>query len=98
MPFDEDLTAFFKEREFADEGLFLPPSGPGRVTRGILDWSHIEVDGIDSRRPVWVCRSIDVPMALRGYKLRVQNKSFSIAQNMPDGTGLSYLVLQTNDS
>lgn len=96
MSFTEDFGAFFKTSEHATEGVFLPPSGPGRVTRGIFDWAHVEVDDIDSRRPVWTCRASDLPKATRGWKLSIKNKSYLITQVMDDGTGVVQVVLESH--
>lgn len=99
MPFAEDYSAFFQKAEFAREGQFLPPTGPGRTTTGILEWSHVELNGeAQSRRPVWTCPESEVAGIKRGHKLKVGKQTFTIKDFERDGGGVIYVILSSNDS
>jgi hypothetical protein len=91
------LDAFFNPIEFGQEGVYLPPTGAGRVCHGILEWGDVEAGGdVVSRRPFWVTKTSCVPGAFRDYSLKVGAQLFKITQHLQDGTGISRLVLQTD--
>jgi hypothetical protein len=90
MAFTEDLTDFIN----ADTpGYFLATVG-GASVGGIFDNGFAEIYGMDGAKPSLECASSDVTTAVRGTAVVVDSVSYTIASIVPDGTGMTKLVLE----
>jgi hypothetical protein len=98
MPFEEDLTPFFSESDFAHAATFTPSGGSAVTVNGIFDAEYAAVEGdgqvaIASTMPVFQCRSVDAPDAYNAT-LVVAGATYRVVEVKPDGTGVTMLVLE----
>lgn len=101
MAFVEDFDVYFDNEDFAINAIFTPRAGTGggsKDIKGIFDKEFIavgnvgEVD-ISATDPVFMCKTSDAINA-RGGTLSINGKTYNIAIDKPDGTGMSMLVLE----
>jgi hypothetical protein len=86
MEFVEDLTPFFAQ--FGDAGTLS-----GVSVRGIFDAAGTAQLGITSAEPQFQLPSASVPAAIFDATLIIPAGTFKVREAIPDGTGLTLLVL-----
>ena len=87
MPFTEDLSIFL-----ADFGVVATLAG--RSVRGIFDQPTGTQLDMTASEPQFQLRTADVPAAIFGTTLVIPNEgSFTVREALPDGTGMSLLLL-----
>jgi hypothetical protein len=93
MAFTEDFQAFLSQAEFADSALL-----GGLPVSVIFDRAYIDASGMSSGRPNAKLASASVPASPVGQTLQITSGlglgSWRIAEVIPDGTGMSDLVLE----
>lgn len=85
--------------DFGETATFTPSGGAGVSVTGILDNDYEAVDAGGSvsfavTRPRFVCRSSDIPAAADGDTLTIGGVAYTIRVVMPDGTGMTELMLE----
>lgn len=90
MAFAEDYGDFFDVDDFADGATF-----DGAPVNGIFDHEYVEIEGIESKRPVFHCATSDVSAYSRGSAVVVNGSNYSLVTKEPDGTGTSLCILET---
>ena len=93
--FQEDLSVFFPD--FGDKAR-IGDFGQERKINVIFDNAFMSMDvgfspGITSTQPQITCKTVDVADVEQGTCVVVNNQSYSVADNHPDGTGMSILTL-----
>ena len=91
--FTEDLSAFFSTEGFAQEAKLK-----GRRVLGIFD-NQFEVVGVGlagvaGTTPAFTLATSDVPAQVVGASLVVNAGTYRVAENQPDGTGVTVLLLE----
>ena len=87
--FKEDLSAFFNDNEMATTAYF----GASTIF-GILDSRFLEVFGVESLKPVFICAAEDVTAVQHGDTLAINEINYRVVGSQPDGTGLMDLILE----
>lgn len=92
MAFTEDLSVFFRTEDFGTAAVY---SGSGATINGILDAEYEEPMGrVQASKPVFVCRTSDVPSAAHAQTLTIGAQVYKIVGVEPDGTGITLLKLE----
>jgi hypothetical protein len=92
MPFTEDLSVFFRTEDFGTAAVY---SGSGATINGIFDTEYEEPMGrVQAYKPIFVCRTSDVPTASHGQTLVIGAVTYKIRGVEPDGTGITMLRLE----
>ena len=87
MAFVEDLAGFFTD--FADDATL-----DGAAVRVIFDEAGITMaDGVAAVAPQVTIATASVPASPYGKTLTIGARSFTVREHVPDGTGLSTLIL-----
>lgn len=89
--FTEDLTGFFDVGDFASAATFN-----GNTVNGIFDNEYVEVEGIESKRPVFLCETSDVSAYSRGATVIVEGATYSLVTKEQDGTGVTMCILEAS--
>jgi len=95
-------TADDRSYMLADFGLvatYTPSGGQGVSITGILDndYEATDLGGTVSfavQKPRFLCRTADLPVAAEGDSLVIEGVSYIIRVVMPDGTGMTELLLE----
>lgn len=88
MPFAEDLTVFVAD--FGDAGTL-----DGAAVRGIFDAPGVaDAVGATAVQPQFQLPTSSVPASPYGKTLVVPQGSYKVREHLPDGTGMSLLVLE----
>ncbi len=66
----------------------------GTSVTGLLDRDYIEVGGMESSAPIFVCRIIDVPDLEHGDLLSFGADDYRVREVRDDGTGVATLILE----
>lgn len=66
----------------------------GKSVMAIFDNEWQDGNGIAVTVPVLTVRTIDVEDFPRGQTIYIENKKYSLAEPMPDGQGMTHIVLQ----
>jgi hypothetical protein len=90
MAFQENLSAFFTD--FGDDGLLAGTTVRGTYTGPTVTASLGEV-GIDASEPQFELPTAMVPADSYGLHLVIPQGHFTVRQHLPDGTGMSLLLL-----
>ena len=94
--FNEDLSLFFDEKDFAVEAI-LNLGTSTRSIKAIFETPTQSVEiydtAIEADAPRVTCRTQDLTGIKRGHAVTVQNQSYKIEKISHDGTGLSFLYL-----
>lgn len=98
-----DRAVFFNPEEFGVEASYtLAAGGAATAIDGMFDNAADELlgePGLIGRPPTFKCRSADLPAgAAKGDTLVVNAVSHTVQEIRPDGTGVSELVLEEDDS
>jgi hypothetical protein len=86
MPFAEDLSVFVAE--FGDAGTLA-----GQPVRGIFDQPAGAQLGMAVTEPQFQLPSASVPASVFGAALVIPQGSFTVREALPDGTGMTLLLL-----
>lgn len=89
MAFAEDFTDFLDTDGFAVVATFN-----GISVTGILDKEYVEIEGIESNKPVFLCASSDVAAYSRGAVIVVSGITYSLVTKETDGTGVTMVVME----
>lgn len=89
MSFEEDLSEFLDAGDFAVSAIIGAAS-----VEGIFDRQYVEVNGMESYRPTFLCAAADVAAIARGAAINVEGAAFELAEQQPDGTGMVLLILE----
>lgn len=85
-----DYSAFFSTDDFGVAGTY-----DGSTTvNGIFDSDYVEINGVEAKRPVFMCKASEVSGVVHGKTLVANSKSYVVRGVQPDGTGLTMLVLE----
>jgi hypothetical protein len=95
-------TALEREILLADFGVsasYTPAGGSSSTITGILENEYEAVDAGGTvsfavQRPRFICRSADVSSAAEGDALSISGVSYIVRVVMPDGTGITELMLE----
>lgn len=60
---------------------------------GVLESDYAEVQGIESRNPIFTCRTADVASVVHGTAITIDGTSYTVRSRQDDGTGITALVL-----
>lgn len=85
----EDLDIFFDTDDFAVTATIL-----GSSVSGILREEFIQVDFVESKRPVFECIAADVTGIVHGDTVVISSTTYKVRGIQPDGTGIVKLVLE----
>lgn len=85
--------------DFGVSATFTPAGGTGAAVTGIVDNDYEAVDAGGSvsfavTRPRFVCRTADISGAAEGDALAIDGVTYTIRVVMPDGTGMTELMLE----
>jgi hypothetical protein len=86
MPFAEPLSVFVSD--FGDAGTL-----DGAAVRGIFDSPGVDQGGVISVEPQFQLPSAQVPTAVLGKALVIPQGSYVVREALPDGTGMTLLLL-----
>jgi hypothetical protein len=86
MPFVEDLHAF--TADFGDAGTLA-----GQAVRGIFDNAVRDQVGVLVPEPSYQLPTASVPALSFGATLSIPQGVFTVREHLPDGTGMSLLLL-----
>jgi hypothetical protein len=90
MPMTEDFTAFFNSAEHGTEATY----GAASVI-GIFENQYVEVNGVGSTKPTFLCSESDVSGIANGSTITINAVAYTVAgPPQEDGTGLTLLILQ----
>lgn len=97
-----DRAVFFDPDEFGVEGAYTLAAGGAAVAiDGIFDNAAealFDDPGVVARPTTFKCRSADLPGgAGKGDQLVVNGITHTVQEILPDGTGVSELVLEVTD-
>lgn len=93
MPLAEDLSTFFAD--FGTAALFDGVSEPVTVIfDGAAERSVLGELGMGTTSPAITLATQDVPPNVVGRALTVDGVRYEVAENQPDGTGVSTLFLK----
>ena len=82
LDFEEDLSPFFNEDEFA-----VPATVGGVALSVIFDDGYAEDEDIEGTNPQIICKSADLPVNLaHGATVVTGGKTYSVASIQPDET------------
>ena len=85
--------------DFGVSAIFDPASTSYTTVKGVFDNDYESVNAGGSMdfaitRPRFYCRSADVPDVSEGDDLEVEGVAYKIRVIMPDGTGMTELLLE----
>lgn len=85
--------------DFGVSATYTPVGGSASTITGIIDNAYEEVDPGGSvsfamTRPRFTCRTADLPSISEGATMVVEGLNYVVRVHMPDGTGLSELMLE----
>jgi hypothetical protein len=85
--------------DFGVSATYTPVGGSATTITGIIDNAYEEVDSGGSvafamTRPRFTCRTADLAGISEGATMVVDGASYVIRVHMPDGTGISELMLE----
>lgn len=90
MAFSEDLSDFLAD--FGQDGTL-----DGQAVRGIFDapaaTAQLSDAGISAAEPQFQLPTAQVPAAVFGKVLALAGGNFTVREHLPDGTGMSLLLL-----
>lgn len=90
LGFEEDLSPFFAEQEFAE-----PATVAGITLSAIFDDGYQEDVEIEGVKPQLTCQSADLPPGLAdGDAVTAAGKSYTVAGIRPDGSGVTFIDLE----
>ena len=88
--FTEDADDFLDVDEFAITANY----DGGTTVTGIFSQEYVEVSGVESKRPVFLCEAADVSDVAHGKSLIVSGTTYSVVGVQPDETNfMTRLVL-----
>lgn len=93
--FDEDLSPFFDDDEFAVECVIVDTQD---IICGIFDRPYTDVLDMQGFSPSLMCQSADVTgKALRrGTRIQIAADVWRVVSFEPDGTGVTRIQLETD--
>lgn len=86
MAYTEDFSAFLAD--FGDDGLL-----DGAAVRGIYDAPASRQLDTTSTEPIFQVPTASVPVGVFNKVLVIPQGSFRVQEHVPDGTGMSLLLL-----
>lgn len=89
MPMTEDFTAFFNSVEHGTEATYS-----AATVIGIMEDQFVEVNGVESTRPTFLCAASDVSGISHGSSITINAIIYSVVGHQSDGTGLILLILK----
>lgn len=90
MAFTEEFDEFFDVNDF---GIAITIDGSSVIA--IFDHEYVEVNGVDSRRPVIQFESAAKSGAAQGDAVVINSINYVIEVIEPDGQGLTSAILRT---
>jgi len=98
MAFTEDLTVFYSTDDFAVDAIYsavgVTHPTNGTTIQVIPDKHYVNVNGMESYRPVARCVESDVSDAADGAQLRIDGSDYYIRDTETNGTGETVLILE----
>lgn len=98
MAFVEDFSEFYDTDDFAVSATYTPQGGSASTITGIFDNEYQMIDagsvGVSGATPVFECATASVSSAAPGDSLVIAAVTYLIVEVMPDGTGVTALVLE----
>lgn len=96
---DDVRASFYSINDFGIEATFTPSGGSPVVIAGIFDAPHIGVEAggsveVSVTAPTFMTRTVDVATADYGDLINISAVDYIIRDIMPDGTGMTTLVLE----
>lgn len=85
--------------DFGVDAIFDPASSSHRTVKGVFDNEYEAVNAGGSMdfaitRPRFYCRSADVAEVSEGDDLEIEGVAYKIRVIMPDGTGMTEMMLE----
>ena len=90
MAFVENLAEFFDTDDFAHAATV-----DGVEVLGYFDSEFVEVNGVESKRPIFMCATSDVSGVTHADPVVYDATNYEIVGIQHDGTGVTVLVLST---
>ena len=87
--FAEDLSVFIDTDDFASAA-----SINGLTVNGIFGNEFIQVDFVESKKPVFECAAADVVGIAHGDTVTISSDTYKVRGIQPDGTGMVKLILE----
>ena len=87
---DADRAEFLNTDDFAVVATYQ-----GASINGIFGNEFVEINGIESSRPIFLATAADVPDDPHGNTIVIDSINYLIVGHQPDGTGLITLILET---
>ena len=89
MSFEEDLTVFFNDNDFADYAI---KSDNSKIV-GILDIEPIELNGFVSNEPTFLIKNSDSSKLSRGTVVTINSSTYTVKNSVRQDEKLTKLVL-----
>jgi hypothetical protein len=71
-----------------DDGINL-----GNIT-GVFEFDYVDGAGVEGYRPIFTCRTSDLPEGCHDYRLTFDGKTYTVSVPKSDGSGMTALVLK----
>lgn len=105
MVFTEDLSGFFRSADFAVLGTYTPSGGSATPVYGIFDNVFSEDLQVAGSLPVFECSAADIAtlsvddlLTISGTLNAAFDADYFVRTIRPDGTGVSVLTLEKDQS
>lgn len=98
---NDDLSIFFELDDFGTEAVYTQTNKRPIKVNGIFDNPHASITATDMMdvtmpKPSFVCRTVDIPTAVEGDTIKINNVTYTVRVVATDGLGVTTLVMERN--
>jgi len=95
----DSLAFFFTTNDFGTDATFTPAGGAARAIVGVFDNPYLGADAggmveFSATSPTFTARDVDFPGVAHGDQLVIDATTYLIREVMPDGTGITTVMLE----
>lgn len=96
---DDSLAFFFTTNDFGTDATFTPAGGSPSAIVGVFDNPYLGADAggmveFSATSPTFTARDVDFTGAAHGDELVISGTTYIIREVMPDGTGITTVMLE----
>lgn len=96
---DDTLAFFLSTNDFAVDATYTPVGGSATTVSGIYDDPYLAASAggmveFTATSPTFLAKTSDFTGATYGASLVVSGKTYAVVEVMPDGTGMTTLMLE----
>lgn len=96
---DDSLAFFFTTNDFGTDATFTPVGGSPSNIVGVFDNPYLGADAggmveFSATSPTFTARDVDFTGAAHGDELVIGSTTYIIREVMPDGTGITTVMLE----